>query len=163
MGAASEEVVNGLKNDIKQKEDEVDKLKEDIEAFDIERSGFKKQISEKDEEIERMVTKLKKLEVENGASARKMMREAEEKYEQLVKEHDKVMHSNERFKIMYKITKAMLLLLCRHSADLACDNMDSFERIDKMNREFQAKINVLNAKIKDRDKEIDQLAQEKKD
>ena len=57
----------------------------------------------------------------------------------------------------------MLLLLLRHSASLASDNMDSFDQIERLNKDYQAKINVLNAKIKDRDNEIDELAKEKQD
>ena len=163
MGAASEEEVKWLKQVAEEKEQEADKMQEQIDALEEEKRKSASTIQDKDDEIEKLNAKLKKLEVENGASAKKLMREAQDKFEQLQWEHEKAMHQSERFKIMYKITKAMLLLLLRHSASLASDNMDSFEQIERMNKDYQAKMAVLNAKIKDRDHEIDELAKEKQE
>ena len=58
-------------------------MQEQIDALEDEKRKSASTIQDKDDEIEKLNTKLKKLEVENGASAKKLMWEAQDKFEQL--------------------------------------------------------------------------------
>ena len=49
----------------------------------------------------------------------------------------------ERFKLIYKITKCMLLLFSRHAFDLSATNDDQFTRIESLNRDHSKKLNEL--------------------